>query len=347
MIIIGCDLHTRFQQIVMLDTETGEVVEKRLEHEDGEARRFYEQLESPALVGIESTGYTLWFAEMLQELGHELAVGDAAKIRASETRKQKHDRRDAWNILKLLSEGRFPRLWLPSVEEREVRVLLEHRHQLVQMRTRAKNGLQAVALNHGLRCRRRLWTEAGLKRLQGLSLGEGTQRRREDLLRLLQQLDTWVEELDQRLEAEVARRPAAQRLMTHPGVGPLTALATVLILGEVERFSAVRQVTSYVGLIPAEESSGGRQRFGHLTKQGNRLLRFLLVEAGQTASQKDPGLRRTYKRLTFRKGRSIAKVAIARKLIILLYIMLRDKINYAEFCRRGSHAGMLGEVALA
>ena len=86
MIIIGCDLHTRFQQIVMLDTETGEVVEKRLEHEDGEARRFYEQLESPALVGIESTGYTLWFAEMLQELGHELAVGDAAKIRASETR---------------------------------------------------------------------------------------------------------------------------------------------------------------------------------------------------------------------------------------------------------------------
>jgi transposase len=167
------------------------------------------------------------------------------------------------------------------------------------------------------------------------------------LLQLLQQLDTWVEELDQRLEAEVARRPAAQRLMTHPGVGPLTALATVLVLGEVERFAEVRQVTSYVGLIPAEESSGGRQRFGHLTKQGSRLLRFLLVEAGQTASQKDAGLNRTYKRLTFRKGRSIAKVAVARKLIIRLYIMLRDQIDYAEFCRRGSHAGMLGKVALA
>ena len=95
MIIIGCDFHTRFQQIAMLDTETGEVVEKRLEHEDGEAKRFYAGIETPALVGIESTGYSLWFAEMLQELGHELAVGDAAKIRASETRKQKHDRRDA------------------------------------------------------------------------------------------------------------------------------------------------------------------------------------------------------------------------------------------------------------
>jgi transposase len=284
---------------------------------------------------------------MLQELGHELAVGDAAKIRASETRKQKHDRRDAWHILELLSEGKFPRLWLPSVPEREVRVLLEHRHQLVQMRTRAKNGLQAVALNHDLRWRRRLWTEVGRKRLEELPVGEGTKRRREDLLRLLQQLDTWVEELDERLRAEVGRRPEAQRLMTHPGVGPLTALATVLILGPPERFSEVRQVTSYVGLIPAEESSGGRQRFGHLTKQGNRLLRFLLVEAAQSASRMDSGLGRTYKRLTFRKGRSIAKVAIARKLLIRLYIMLRDHVDYAEFCRRGSHAGMLGEVALA
>ncbi len=92
----------------MLDTETGEVVERRLEHENGEARRFYAGLQEPALVGIESTGYTRWFAEMLAELGHELAVGDAAKIRAQETRKQKHDRRDAELILEFAGEGRFP-----------------------------------------------------------------------------------------------------------------------------------------------------------------------------------------------------------------------------------------------
>ena len=257
MIIIGCDLHTRFQQIAMLDTETGEVVERRLEHEDGEGKRFYQELEPPVLVGIESTGYTLWFAKMMSELGHELVVGDAAKIRASETRKQKHDRRDAWHIMELLAEGKFPRLWLPSMEEREVRVLLEHRHQLVQLRTRAKNGLQAVALDHGLRRRRQLWTAAGLRWLQSLPVGEGTKWRREDLLQLLHQLDGWVDNLDDRLLAEVERRPEAQRLMTHPGVGPLTALATVLVLGPVDRFSEVRQVTSYVGLIPAEESSGG------------------------------------------------------------------------------------------
>jgi transposase len=341
MIIIGCDFHTRSEQIAMLDTETGEVVEKKLDHENGEVKRFYEGLKEPALVGIETTGYTRWFAEMLAELGHELLVGDAAKIRASETRKQKHDRRDAWHIMELMAEGKFPRIWLPSAEERDVRVLIEHRHQLVELRTRAKNGLQAMALSYGLRRRTRLWSEHGQEELQKIPLREGMARRRQDLVQLVRQFNAWVKKLDQRIEQEVARREDAQRLMTHPGVGPLTALGTVLVLGPVERFPDPQHVTSYVGLIPKEDSSGGKQRFGHLTKQGNRLLRFLLVEAAQIATRYDPQLQRAYRRLAFRKGAALAKVAMARKLAIRLYIMLRDKIDYAEFCRRGSHAGML------
>ena len=224
MIIIGCDLHTRTQQIAMLDTETGEVVEKRVGHESGEARRFYEGLKEAALVGIESTGYTRWFAEMLAELGHELAVGEAGKIRAMEPRQQKHDRRDAEHILNLLVRGDFPKIWLPSGEERDVRVWLEHRHQLVQMRTRAQNGLQAIALSHGLRRRQRLWSQAGQEELKKIPLREGMGRRREDLMQLAGQLNRWIKDLDQRIGEEVARRPEAQRLMTHPGVGPLTAL---------------------------------------------------------------------------------------------------------------------------
>jgi transposase len=284
---------------------------------------------------------------MLAELGHELVVGEAAKIRAKQTRKQKHDRRDAQLILDLLVRGDFPKVWLPPPEERDVRVLLEHRHQLVELRTRAKNGLQAMALSYGLWRRGRLWSERGQEELKKIPLREGMGRRREDLLKLLAQLNTWVKELDQRIEQEVARRQDAQRLMTHPGVGAQTALATVLVLGPVERFPNDRHLTSYLGLIPQEVSSGGHQRFGHLTKQGNRMMRWLLVEAGQTASRYDPGLKRVYRRLAFRKGAAIAKVAVARKLAIRLFIMLRDQIDYPEFCRRGSHAGMLGELALA
>jgi transposase len=337
----------------MLDTETGEVVERELDHESGEARQFYEGLKGPALVGIEATSTTRWFADLLAELGHELVVGESGKIRAMNPRKQKHDRGDAEHLLNLLLRGDFPKIWLPCAEERDVRVLLEHRHQLVELRTRAQNGLQAIALSYGLRRRRRLWSKRGQQELQKLPLREGMARRREDLTQLIGQLSGWIKELDQRIAGEVARRPEAQRLMTHPGVGPLTALGTVLVLGPVERFPDDRHLTSYLGLIPQENSSAGRQRFGHLTKQGNRLMRFLLVEAAQTASRYDPRLQRAYRRLKFRKGAPVAKVAMARKLAIRLYIMLRDGIDYEEFCRRGSrgsdpgsHAGMLGDVAL-
>ena len=141
MIIIGCDFHSRFQQIAWVDTETGEVEARKLDHENGEAKRFYEGLKEPALVGIETTGHMRWFAEMLAELGHQLVVGDAAKIRACEPRKQKHDRRDAEHLLNLLIRGDFPKVWLPSAEERDVRGLVGHRHQMVGLRTRAKNRL--------------------------------------------------------------------------------------------------------------------------------------------------------------------------------------------------------------
>lgn len=314
MLIIGCDYHSRFQQIALLDPDTGECQELRLEHEGQQVREFYAALPQQALVGIESTGYALWFAELLRELGHELAVGHAAEIRARVVRKQKTDRHDAWHLMELLAEGRFPRIWLPSAEERDVRVLLEHRHTLVQMRTRAKNGWQAVALHYGLAGGRQLWTAAGLTPLRQLPLREGMGRRRADLLQLVEQLDRWIGELDQRLEPEANSRPLVQQLRTHPGVGVLTALATVLVLGPVERFAPAKKVTSYIGLIPREHSSGGKQRFGKLSKQGNPLLRFLLIEAARSDAPRG----KVYRRLAFRQGRQKAQAAVARKLLIRL-----------------------------
>jgi len=345
MLIIGNDFHARYQRIAMLNTETGEFERRRLDHTNGEVRAFYASLSEPALVGIEATSYTLWFAELLSELGHELAVGDAAKIRASQTRKQKYDDRDAGHMMELLAEGKFPRIWLPGAEDRDVRVLLHHRHSLVEMRTRAKNGLQALALSHNLCQGPKLWTAAGQQAFQALKLREPAARRREDLLQLVTQLDGWIQEAEHRLEQEAGKRPQVQRLRTHPGVGLLTALAMVVVLGPVSRFANGRKVASYVGLIPSEHSSGGRQRFGHLTKQGSRLLRFLLVEAAQSACRWDPEFKQDYKRVAFRHGWARARVMIARKLAIRLYIMLRDQIDYAEFVQRGTSAGMPG-VAL-
>ncbi len=149
MKIVGCDLHTRYQQVAMLDEETGELVERRLEHGTGEAREFYAQLPGAVRVGIEATGHKRWFERLLAELGHELWVGDAARIRASAVRKQKTDAHDAALLLELLSTGRFPRLWRPSAKERDLRQLLWHRQKLVWMRNAIGNQLHALAMGEG------------------------------------------------------------------------------------------------------------------------------------------------------------------------------------------------------
>ena len=340
MKIIGCDFHPGYQLIMMLDTETGEVIEKALSHEGKEeVRGFYASLEGPVRVGIEASGQSQWFERMLAELGQELWIGDAAKIRASCDRKQKTDRRDAEHLLQLLAENRFPRIWIPTAEERDARQLLLHRSKLVRMRTQVKNQLQALALNQGLQRKWKLWSTKGRIQLESLPLLPWASRRRAELLRLLDELEASIRELDREVAEQAYARLEARRLMTHPGVGAVTSLAFVLTIGPVLRFARGKKIGSYLGLIPSEYSSGGRgQRLGHISKQGSPFLRGLLVEAATTAVRYDPEMRRAYQRLAQRKGRALAKVAMARKLAVRLYWMLRLEVDYAQLLQ-GSHAG--------
>ena len=340
MIIIGVDFHPEFQQIAFVDTDTGELEERRLHHPD-EAEAFYRALMSQGKavqVGMEASGHGRWFERLLGELQIELWIGDAAEIRTKRVRKQKTDRQDAQLILKLMLKDDFPKIWVPSWENRDLRQLLWHRHRMVQARTRIMNQLQAVALNEGLRCKKRLWrTER--PRLESFQLAPWASRRRHDLLELLDRLNPTIAELSQAVEQEVEKFPEAQRLATHPGVGPLTALAFVLIIGKAERFQCGKQVASYLGLVPLEDSSGNRRRLGHITKQGSSMLRFLLVEAAQVTVRSLPEWRNRYFHLMMRRGRKIAKVAMARRLAVSLYWMMRQGWDYQQCIEFGSHAG--------
>jgi transposase len=347
MRIIGCDLHARQQTLAMLDTESGEVVNRTLRHEGNEVREFYSELARPVLVGIEAIGPMQWFLNLLEELGITCQVGDGSKIRAAEPRKQKHDRRDAELILKLLVEKRFPAIWLPSKELLDLRALLLHRHQWVRIRTRIQNALQAIALANGLRLGPSLWSYDGQAKIAFLPLAPHASWRRSALQAMYRHMEEEIEKLTVQVAEQAEHRSGAQLLMTHPGVGPVTALATDVFLGDPQRFADGKALASYVGLIPREYSSGARQRLGALTKQGSPLLRFLWNEAGAHAVRLDPELQRFYRRKLVQKGLGKARVAAARKLGIRLWIMLRDQIDYEEFCRRGQKqcgaacAGML------
>src|SRR5216684_2599838 len=317
MTLVGCDLHTRKQQVAVLDTETGAMYERHLSHAGDAVEQFYRALPGPVTVGIESTGYALWFHELMQRLGHTLLVGEAAKIRAMVVRKTKTDRRDAQHLLDLLKHDRFPAVWIPDPATRDLRALVTHRMRLVRMRTMVKNGLHAIAMN------------------RRLTLAPHTTQRRDESLQLLTWLTARIEALDDRVAAAAQADPGARLLLSHPGVGPLTALTTVVVLGPVARFPDSKHVVSYTGLAPAVHASADTCRLGQITKQGSPLLRFVLGQAGLIAAHSEVDLTRHYRTLLRRRGRPKAIVAIARKLLVRLYIMLRDQIDYEEFRRRG------------
>jgi transposase len=291
---------------------------------------------------MEASGHSRWFERLLAELAQELWVGDPAPIQAQRVRKKKNDKEDARLILKLLRENRFPRLrWRPTPAERDVRQLVLHRHRLVQMRTRVKNQLQALAMNECLCRKSRLWSQAGRAQFEAVPLLPWTARRRQDLLQLHDELVSSTQPLDQAVAEQALARPEVRRLMTHPGVGEVTALAYVLTIGEPRRFACGKQVASYLGLVPDEDSSGGKQRLGHISKQGNALLRGWLCEAAHVAARYEPELRRVWRRMAVKKNRQIATVAVARKLAVRLWWMWIRGLDYdqmfeSRFACRGS-----------
>lgn len=336
MMIIGCDFHPGFQQIAFLDQETGEYGQRRLSHPE-EAVQFYRSLAGKrVVVGVEATGSFRWFRRLVSELGQEFVLGDAAAIRASFVRKQKTDKRDARHILKLLVEERFPAVWQRTVPEDEFRQLLVHRCRMVRMATRVHNQLDGIAKSEGRLAAR---GKKGLAELAGLPLSGWYAVERRDLLELLELIEGRVRALDEAVRTTAEQNQAARLLMTHPGVGPVVSLAFALAIGDWRRFPRGKQVASYLGLIPAEESSGKSRRLGHVSKQGNSMVRWLLVQAAMLAQRHDASWHRQYVRLSMHKHHGVAKLAIAHKLAVRLYWMLRSGQDYGQVRERGSHAG--------
>ncbi len=336
MLIIGCDFHPSGQQVVVVEKETGEVIAERwLKHGTQEVEQFYAALPAGAEVGVESSGNMLWFERLLAKHGHRLRIGDAAQIRAKETRKQKHDRRDAELIVRLMLSGEFPDLrWVPSLQERDQRQLLMHRDKLVRMVTQLKNQLQHLALNQGEQKKRQLWTVAGRELLENLPLGPWTGVRRDELLQLLDLLTAKCRRLDGAVQQAAQANPVAALLQTHPGVGPVISLAFVLTVGRIERFARSRELVSYLGLNPSEQSSGERRQLGGISKQGSGFMRRLLIQGAQSAVKGDADLARQYRRLAHKKQhKAVAKVMVARKLAVHLFWIWKTQQPYAELVR--------------
>jgi transposase len=334
-IYIGVDFHSRQQTLCYLKTETGELVIKELKHQDKEQlRAFYQQFPGPVIIGLEASGYSPWFEELLGQLGCEVWLGDATEIRRRARWRQKSDRRDAELIWDLMVHQEFPRLWPPPLASREVLRMLRYRQKVIKMRTMVKNSLQAIAMQAGLAKGPGLFSVAGQAQFRNAAMSPVLQWQREHWLSLLKPLNEQLLETMIWCKAQSKDDQQIKRLRTHPGLGLLNALCLHHTLQPVSRFRNQRQVVAYAGLDPVIRSSADHASHLGISKAGSRMLRYLLVEAVHTAVRYDEDLKRFYNRVAERRGRAKAKVATARKLLIRAYIMMRDEINYAEFQRR-------------
>jgi len=332
----GVDFHSRRQTVCYCNSKDGEVKIKDLHHYEDDVRAFYEQFKNEqVIVGYETSGYARWFEQMLIELGIEVWVGDATEIARLGKRRQKNDRRDAEHILDLMLKDEFPKLYRQSEKSAEILRLLRQRHKLVKHAVMVKNSLRRILIETGLSFKEGLASKKGKQKLRDLKLPPLLATERDRWLELLVGIEKQIVELEQMLAAQANEDERVQRLLTHPGVGLLTALCIVHTLGDVTRFASVRKVAAYAGLEPMEHSSGERRRYGAISKAGSRLLRFLLGEAAHMAARSDDELKQFFRRLKPRCGTLKAIIATARKLLIRCFIMLRDEIDYAEFRRRG------------
>lgn len=336
-VYIGVDFHARQQTISYLTTEDGEIQHLMLLHEKVETVRvFYEQFAGQqVIVGFEASGYAAWFEELLEELEYEIWVGHATYIRQFAKRRQKNDRRDADLILELMVSGDFPRIHRYGKHTRQMLQQLRYRQRLVKMRTMLVNMLLFMAGSRGHKFRSQLQSKRGQARLATLELPPPLGQQRDELLPLLAELDQKIAAVERWLEQKTAGDVAIQRLRTHPGIGLLTSICIRFTLEDVSRFANSRRVAGFAGFDPMEDTSDQRRRIGAISKQGSRWLRFFLVEAGQVAQRRDAELARVYQRISKRRGHAKAKVAVARRLLVRAFIMLRDEIDYEEFLRRG------------
>jgi transposase len=335
MVHVGIDLDKHSSQIAIL-TEDGEVVQQRLANDVARLEKFFGDLPHHTPVAIEASGTWWWLVDLLERLGHDPILSHPKQTKAIAAARLKNDRVDAERLALLLRGDLLPTVWIPPAALREARELVRHRIQLVWVRGVIRNRLQAMLARRNLQpTSGQSWlTQRGQRELHRLPLPAAAGRIREDCTAVLPMLDAQIRRLDAELLARWGQDPRVQRLTTIPGVGPFIAIVLVLELGDIARFATAKQVASYVGLTPRVRASAGRVRAGHISKEGNRLLRWVLVLAATQAIRRPGPLRIWFHAVKKRRGKKVARVALARRLAEIVYHVWKQECDYFTVVRR-------------
>jgi transposase len=276
-------------------------------------------------IALEATYGWEWLADVLQDAGYELHLAHPMRTKAIASARVKTDAVDARMLAHLLRTDLLPESYIAPRELRDLRDLLRHRVALTRMRSSLKNRVSAILAKHGIqRPYSDLFGPAGMKFLADIELRESPRQRLDSTLSLIADFTREIDATSREIDARATENAYVPVLCQIRGVGRYIAMLIIAEVGDIDRFANARRLCSWAGLTPTVRSSDGKARLGHISSQGSRALRWALVEAAQHAGTGGGPLRDSYERIAKRRGKQIAKVAIARQILTLCYYGLRD-----------------------
>ncbi len=325
MVYVGMDVHRKRTQVAILDEEGVEVCNRNVPNDPGELTAILGELEPGTPVVFESGLGWSWLAELLDDLNLETHMAHPLRCRAIASARLKNDKVDARTLAHLLRTDLLPEAWLAPPATRELRALLRHRFRLARASAHLKNRIHAVLADRGVRVTESLWTKAGRANLDEVVAGFSpvNQAIVRDCLTLIDALELPLARLRNEIRRLVRPDPRVKALMALPGVGRLTALTLVAEIGDIGRFPSARKLCAWAGITPNVRNSDRRVRHGHISKQGSVWVRWILVEAAHQAIRRPP-FDRIHAQIARRRGKHVATVAVARKLLARSYYVLKE-----------------------
>lgn len=327
MLTIGLDAHHCTSTLHILDGR-GSGRSKTIRGKAAKVVAWLRGLDAPFQIAFEASTQYGWLHDQIAALpnARRVVVAHPGKMAAIFKNKRKHDKADARTLATLLLIDQLPQVWVPSIGLRRWRELIEHRRQAVNKRARAKNALRSLLRTYAIDTPKSLWTIKGMAWLRDLSWSSAIEALRcNQLLQEIEHYNTMVAQVELMLNEIAKDHAGVALLMTIPGIGPRTAEAIMAYIGDPHRFSRTRNVGAYFGLVPCQDESAGKAKFGHITKDGPSTARWLIVEAMWQVAQRSPSMATRIERMTRgrKDRRKIAIVGAARHLLCVMLAMLK------------------------
>jgi transposase len=322
-VYVGIDVHRKRSQVAVV-TENGKVqLNKNTVNGTEPLLRLIGDLPAGTPVAFEAAFGWSWLADLLEDYGFEAHLVHPLRCKAIASARLKNDKVDAAILAQLLRADLLPEAWIAPLEVRQLRALLRHRASLVRLGTSLRNRIHAVAADHGYDRSASYWTGPGRGWLAELDLPAISREIVTDCLAVIDGLAPLIDRIDGELRQHAKADPRVKVLTTLPGVGQFTALMMLAEIGDITRFGSARKLASWAGLTPTVRGSDLKVRHGHISKQGSAWLRWVLNQAAQTA-KRSPQFAATYSSIAKRRGKKIATIAIARKLLTRAYHLLAE-----------------------